>query len=303
MGFPGMALVLLVQFWALRAATGLSTRQEPESLRAGQGSQVTLSCRVTQAQAWERLRVSWTKDCEPLCHLLVTEGSLHSGLCGPRGRLSWRAPGHLTLRLESVGANDSGHYVCRVTMEIPELEEAHGNGTWLLVGAGDPRLDRTSAFPGLLLPLLVGGSVAVVAITLGAGIWGRRHCRRRNPDNSGNPVYGNVLHRPRGPPKKSEAWPGKKQLLDTPRKDKKDQSFYATSFPQSTSPLKPCPNPRPHPTPPLHAGSLPAQDPLDSQGREGPLRWKGGSKPLGDPMGTPLAIWRYGCFQGGKFPR
>ncbi|XP_037679917.1 transmembrane and immunoglobulin domain-containing protein 2 [Choloepus didactylus] len=319
MGSPGMALVLLVHFWALRGArgaTGLSTRQEPASLHALPGSQVTLSCQVTLAHAWERLRVGWTKDCADLCHLLVTNGSLHPELCGPRGRLSWRGPGSLVLHLERLHPNDSGHYVCWAAVEIPELEEARGNGTLLLVQAEEepearrehppevtqhgrgrdpvvphgPGLNPTSSFPGLLLPLLAAGAVAVAAVALGAWIWGRRQRRRRD---AGNPFYGNVLHRPRGPPKKTDAWPREGRVLDNPQKDKKSQSFYSTSFPQPPSPRpqlppKTCPGPRLHhptstvgvpPRPGPSGQPRPRGTPEVGRGARAPRR------PHGDPTG------------------
>ncbi|XP_004463336.2 transmembrane and immunoglobulin domain-containing protein 2 isoform X2 [Dasypus novemcinctus] len=260
MGTLGTALVLLVQVWG--GPAGLSTRQEPPALRAGRGSQVNLSCQVSAAGAWEQLRVRWTKDGEPLCHLLVANGSLGPGGCGARGRLSWRAPGHLSLLLEPVGVDDSGEYVCWAAVEIPELEQARGNGTWLLVEADGPRLNRPPqelVSPGLLFPLVAGG-VAVAALALGTWFRGRRRCR---PRDSGHPVYCNVLVRPQGPPKKSEAWPGEAKALGTPRPDKKNQSVYSISFarppsPHPRLPPKPgcCPRP-PHPASPARVSPTP----------------------------------------------
>ncbi|XP_047561812.1 transmembrane and immunoglobulin domain-containing protein 2 isoform X4 [Lutra lutra] len=134
-GGPGMeslgtALVLLVQFWG---ATGLRVQQEPKWLRATSGSRVTLACQVIQSQVWERLRVEWTKDGVSLCEPHITNGSLSLEACGPRGQLSWKPPGNLTLQLDHVSLNDSGDYVCSVTEEIPNLNMKQGNGTQLLV--------------------------------------------------------------------------------------------------------------------------------------------------------------------------
>ncbi|XP_058393792.1 transmembrane and immunoglobulin domain-containing protein 2 [Diceros bicornis minor] len=248
MGSLGTALVLLGQLWALQGAPGLSVLQEPRWLRVRQDTQVTLTCEVVQTQAWERLRVEWIKDGDSVCQSYVTKGSLRPGGCGPRRRLSWRPPGTVTLQLDRVSLNDSGDYVCWVATEIPELEEAEGNGTWLLVETdGRPPPKQGSSFPGLLPALLVAGGVAVAAIALGAGIWGRRRCGH---EDSGNPLYSNVLYRPRGAPKKTEAWPVEGKVLETPREDRKTQSFYSVSFPQPPTPQrclapKPCPSPRP----------------------------------------------------------
>ncbi|XP_047561808.1 transmembrane and immunoglobulin domain-containing protein 2 isoform X2 [Lutra lutra] len=235
-GGPGMeslgtALVLLVQFWG---ATGLRVQQEPKWLRATSGSRVTLACQVIQSQVWERLRVEWTKDGVSLCEPHITNGSLSLEACGPRGQLSWKPPGNLTLQLDHVSLNDSGDYVCSVTEEIPNLNMKQGNGTQLLVVKGLP-----------VAPLVAGG-VAVAAFALSAWVWGR--CRSRRGD-SAHPLYGNVLYQPRGAPKKTKAWRAEGKELDIPREDQKSQSFYSISFPQPPSPQqrlaqKTCPSPR-----------------------------------------------------------
>ncbi|KAF3829582.1 hypothetical protein GH733_003846 [Mirounga leonina] len=270
----GTALVLLVQFWG---ATGLRVQQEPKWLRVTRGSQVTLACQVIQSQAWERLRVGWTKDDVSLCEPHITNGSLSLGVCGPRRLLSWKAPGSLTLQLDHVSLNDSGDYVCWVAVEIPKLEVKQGNGTQLLVekdgqptnqtpvDSGEPRprapppapaprppSDRPALpSPGLLVAPLVAGGVAVAAFALSAWVWGRRRSRR---EDSGHPLYGNVLYQPRSAPKKTKAWRVEGQVLDIPREDQKSQSFYSISLPQPPSPQqrlaqKPCPRPSPSPSP------------------------------------------------------
>ncbi|XP_023368458.1 transmembrane and immunoglobulin domain-containing protein 2 isoform X2 [Otolemur garnettii] len=243
------ALCLLVQLWVLQGAISLGVQQEPKLLRVRQGTQATLACQVTQAQAWEQLRVGWTKDGNILCEPYITNDSLSMAACGPRGQLSWKAPGVLTLWLDLVNPSDSGDYVCWVVMEIPELDQADGNGTQLLVDTDDPTLDRnpTSSLPGLLFLLLMVGAVAVAAVVLGAGVWS---CRRRWRKNSGNPLYSNVLHRPRGAPKKNEDWHGNGKVLDTPGGHQKGQSIYSISFPQPVShqpclAAKPCLSPQP----------------------------------------------------------
>lgn len=111
-------------------------QQAPKLLQVRQDSQVTLACQVVQAQAWEQLHIEWTKDGDNLCQTRIINGSLTVVVCGPRGRLSWQPPGNLTLQLDHVSLNDSGLYVCWATVEIPDLEEAQGSGTQLLVETG-----------------------------------------------------------------------------------------------------------------------------------------------------------------------
>ncbi|XP_024601678.1 transmembrane and immunoglobulin domain-containing protein 2 [Neophocaena asiaeorientalis asiaeorientalis] len=201
MGSLDKVLVLLAQFWTLQGATGLTVQQAPKLLQVRQDSQVTLACQVVQAQAWEQLHIEWTKDGDNLCQTRIINGSLTVVVCGPRGRLSWQPPGNLTLQLDHVSLNDSGLYVCWATVEIPDLEEAQGSGTQLLVETDGWLLNRS--FSGESMALLVTGAVAVAAFALGAWIWGRRRCRNRD---AGNPLYINALYQPRRAPRKSEAW-------------------------------------------------------------------------------------------------
>ncbi|XP_063085261.1 transmembrane and immunoglobulin domain-containing protein 2 [Cavia porcellus] len=248
MGSRGWAPMLLVQLCALQGATSLTVQQSPVDLRVMQGGQANLTCRLTQTQAWERLRVEWTKDGALFCQALFTSGTHSPGRCGPRGQLSWLARGEVRLQLDWLALNDSGAYVCRATVEIPELEKGEGNRTQLLVYTDASQQDpsRTPRVSGLLWVLLVAGGVAVAVAAvsaLGAVLWGRR-CRRRK--DAGNPFYGNVLYRPREIPKRSRAWPGQGKALDIPREDQKAQRVYATSFPQpSTRPPQPAPKPGP----------------------------------------------------------
>ncbi|XP_045660374.1 transmembrane and immunoglobulin domain-containing protein 2 [Ursus americanus] len=264
----GSALVFLVQFWVLQGATGLRVQQEPKELQVTRGSQVTLACQVIQSQAWERLRVEWTKDGVSLCEPHITNGSLSLRVCGPRRQLSWKPPGNLTLQLDRVSLNDSGHYVCGVAVEIPKLEVERGNGTQLLVKKDGLPTNQTSTYSGLLVAPLVAGGVAVAAIALSACVWGRRRSRR---EDSGHPLYGNVLYQPRGAPKKTKAWRVEGKVLDSPRANQKGQSFYSISFPQPPSPQqrlaqKPCPSP--------------------SSGQEGSFKWEEDSKPQKRPPPT-----------------
>ncbi|KAM6168052.1 transmembrane and immunoglobulin domain-containing protein 2 [Erethizon dorsatum] len=234
----------------LQEATNLIVQQWPTSLRVTRGGQATLACQVTQAQAWERLRVEWTKDGALMCQLLLTNGTHSPGGCGPRGQLSWPAPGDMRLQLDPLTLNDSGVYVCRATVEIPELEKAEGNQTQLMVDADGSQRNQNPIprVSGLLWVLLVAGGVAMAVVSaLGAGLRGRCCCRRKD---SGNPFYGNVLYRPREVPKRSNAWPGQGKALGTPREDQKAQRVYSTSFPQPPT-RRPQPAPKPRLSPRL----------------------------------------------------
>ncbi|XP_070478708.1 transmembrane and immunoglobulin domain-containing protein 2 isoform X1 [Equus przewalskii] len=277
---------------ALRAAAGLTVLQEPRLLQVRQDSEVTLTCQVVQAQAWERLRVEWLKDDASLCQSFISNSSLSLGGCGPRGWLSWWPPGTVTLRLASVSLNDSGRYVCWAATEIPELEEAEGSGTQLLVDTDDGPQKPIPSITGRHLALLVAGSAALVvaAIALGAWIWGRRRCGHKD---AGNQLYGNVLYRPRGAPKRTEASPAEGKVLDTPREARKAQSVYSVSFPRPPTPQrrlapKSCPSPRP-----THLVSTvrvpPDLGPFGQRSPRGFLEVGRGTGAPGAPERTPVA--------------
>ncbi|XP_006869097.1 PREDICTED: transmembrane and immunoglobulin domain-containing protein 2 [Chrysochloris asiatica] len=241
----------------LQATTSLNVNQRPVSLWVKLGSQATLTCQVAHVQAWERLRVEWTKDGKVLCQSQVTNDSLSLDVCGPRGQLFWWVvSGELTLRLAQVSINDSGNYVCCATVEIPELLEDKGKGTELLVVEDGPPETPDSGFSGFLM-LLVVGVLAVVLSALGAGYW---RCRRNRYRESGNPLYSNVLlYQHRGTPKKTENSPGERNVLNPPKLGQKEESFYSASLPQLHGSPKACKIPRPsHPISKMKAS--PSQD-------------------------------------------
>ncbi|KAG8519092.1 Transmembrane and immunoglobulin domain-containing protein 2, partial [Galemys pyrenaicus] len=260
----------------LQEVTGLNVQQlGPRLLEVRLGSQVTLTCCVTQAQAVEGIRAEWSKDNDTLCHSRITHDhpKPKPEACGPRGQFSWQLPGVLSLRLEHVNLNDSGRYVCGVTVEIPLLEEAKGNGTELQVktdgqlldpnqissSPGEPcagifrpdpntgRPPTSPPSPGMQLALVAGCVVVILtAIALGAWIWRRR--RRRRQLESATPLYCNILYQPRQAPKKAKACAAEGTMLDIPREAQKVESFYSTSFPEPSDPQQgrtpsPCPSP------------------------------------------------------------
>ncbi|XP_064898753.1 transmembrane and immunoglobulin domain-containing protein 2 isoform X7 [Columba livia] len=79
---------------------------------------------------------------------------------------------------------DAGRYLCRVTLEIPRLGTAIGNGTLLNVTAG--------------LVWGLGGGLGGTALLLGLALLGHR-CWRRDPETS---IYMNTLPSLAGVPKK-----------------------------------------------------------------------------------------------------
>ncbi|XP_049731748.1 transmembrane and immunoglobulin domain-containing protein 2 isoform X1 [Elephas maximus indicus] len=309
------ALVLLVQLSALLGTTSLSVKQGPTSLWVEQGSQVTLTCQVAYAQAWERLRIGWTKDGQVLCQTHVTNNSLSLGVCGPRGWLVWQSPGNLTLRLDQVSANDSGDYVCWAAVEIPELEESEGNGTHLLVAPDDPQGTPASSFPGEPRPHVsppapsplpfssqnAHGPHRTSLLAADGGGRGRGRYRAGRWDLGPPSPSAQGL---REPQRRLRRGLGKGRCWTHPDRTRKARASIRPLSPSPPNPSRVCP-PTPsrvcpptssHVCPPDLAPawdlatpslpwSLPAHVPLSSHGQEGLLEREGESELLGIPEG------------------
>lgn len=118
-------------------------------------------------------------------------------------------------------------------------------------------------------------------------------CRPSLPPPAGNQLYGNVLYRPRGAPKRTEASPAEGKVLDTPREARKAQSVYSVSFPRPPTPQrrlapKSCPSPRP-----THLVSTvrvpPDLGPFGQRSPRGFLEVGRGTGAPGAPERTPVA--------------
>ncbi|XP_068942810.1 transmembrane and immunoglobulin domain-containing protein 2 isoform X4 [Petaurus breviceps papuanus] len=132
MGYPFMDLFLLMLSGVLSGGTNLKVKQEPQVLEVVPGDKVNMTCNVTWTEG-DRFRVEWKKDGKEL--IRSTPISRHSKQItqGSRDKLVWILENTIILSLSDVNANDSGCYVCHVTMEIPALKKAEGNGTHLIV--------------------------------------------------------------------------------------------------------------------------------------------------------------------------
>ncbi|NXA72020.1 TMIG2 protein, partial [Thryothorus ludovicianus] len=110
-------LILLLGAGALRVI------QDPAELQVTAGDTVALGCRVEVAESEPVLRMEWQRDggLGVLCGIrLQFVTHLPLSPC-PRGApgvlLAWHPP-RATLSLPQVQGNDSGRYLCRVTLEI-----------------------------------------------------------------------------------------------------------------------------------------------------------------------------------------
>ncbi|XP_064353392.1 transmembrane and immunoglobulin domain-containing protein 2 isoform X2 [Dromaius novaehollandiae] len=176
------------------AAGALRVSQEPRQAWVAPGGGVALGCRVAAAERWQLLRLEWLKagGDEALCEArLRPAGPAAPAACAPCLRLAWRPP-RATLHLRGARPGHAGCYVCRVTLEIPRLATATGNGTLLSVGAA-PDDGR-----GVGLPAALGGGLGGSALLLLAlGLC----CCRRRCRSADTVIYANTLPRSTRAPK------------------------------------------------------------------------------------------------------
>ncbi|NXB65051.1 TMIG2 protein, partial [Struthidea cinerea] len=97
--------------------------QDPGEVQVTAGDTVALRCQVEGAESGALLRMEWLRDggLGAFCTTrlgFVTPRALPPCLApAPRVRLAWQPP-RATLSLSQVQGNDSGRYLCRVTLEI-----------------------------------------------------------------------------------------------------------------------------------------------------------------------------------------
>ncbi|XP_041281220.1 transmembrane and immunoglobulin domain-containing protein 2 [Onychostruthus taczanowskii] len=177
----------------LLGAGALRVTQEPGELQVTAGDTAALACQVEVAEGGSLLRMEWVRGggLGVLCATRLRFGTPLSPFPCPRrargAQLAWHPP-RATLSLPQVRDNDSGSYVCRVTLEIPRHGTATGNGTELRVTPAALGAHQAA----LLWPLL--GGLGGTALLLGTAVLGHRCCHRSpgaaHPDTA---IYLNVV--------------------------------------------------------------------------------------------------------------
>ncbi|XP_031948930.1 transmembrane and immunoglobulin domain-containing protein 2 isoform X2 [Corvus moneduloides] len=138
---PGGGMWGLGVLIPLLGASALRVIQAPGEAQVTAGDAVALWCQVEEAESGALLRMEWVRDggLGVLCAtrldfvtpLPLSPCSAHA----PGVQLAWHPP-QATLSLPQVQGNDSGRYLCRVTLEIPRYGTATGSGTELSVAPG-----------------------------------------------------------------------------------------------------------------------------------------------------------------------
>ncbi|XP_074784273.1 transmembrane and immunoglobulin domain-containing protein 2 [Athene noctua] len=178
--------------WGLRvlipllgAVGALRVSQDPEEMRVMAGDEVALGCEVLVAEPWDMLRLEWVKDVgyKVLCAARLSPTTLTSlAPCTPGFHLAWHPP-RATLSLSQARGDDTGRYLCQVTLEIPRHDMATGNGTQLSVSTAADGGRRVGLVWGLVGAL--GGTALLVGLAI-LSHW----CWRRNSDAI---IYMNVM--------------------------------------------------------------------------------------------------------------
>lgn len=105
-------------------------------MAAGEG--VALGCWVVAPEPPQMFRVEWLKGAGRgvLCSARMGPAATPAP-CVPGLSIAWDPP-NAALSIQRARPGDAGCYVCRVTLEIPHLATATGNGTVLTVSTGNP---------------------------------------------------------------------------------------------------------------------------------------------------------------------
>ncbi|XP_015155315.2 transmembrane and immunoglobulin domain-containing protein 2 isoform X2 [Gallus gallus] len=178
------------------------------------GANASLPCQLVPARPWSVVRIAWLKDggSGALCTTRLRPEAAAVPCATPYLQLAWSPP-HANLSLRGAQEGHAGCYVCHVTVEVPYLATAAGNGTALHVGAGADGAhgagmcaptaphgppppaaggDEAVAHPAVLAELpwklggAAGGSLLLVAL-ISLCCWRRRR-RADTPD-----VYVNIV--------------------------------------------------------------------------------------------------------------
>lgn len=137
----------------LPAAAALRVDQRPAELRVVVGANASLPCQLVPARPWSVVRIAWLKDggSGALCTTRLRPEAAAVPCATPYLQLAWSPP-HANLSLRGAQEGHAGCYVCHVTVEVPYLATAAGNGTALHVGAGTPGGARGWAAPRSAAP-------------------------------------------------------------------------------------------------------------------------------------------------------
>uniref|UniRef100_A0A3Q4N4S9 Ig-like domain-containing protein n=1 Tax=Neolamprologus brichardi TaxID=32507 RepID=A0A3Q4N4S9_NEOBR len=140
--FKCWSLVLTHSFVSLAAvvyAVGISVVTQSPDVSVMEGETVSITCCWTRP--FERFRVNWLKNQTVFRSETYANQSPES--------LKLEAKTCSSLNISNIRTEDSGTYICKVTVELPSLAEAKGNGTFITVREKTNDTDSTPSSGGL----------------------------------------------------------------------------------------------------------------------------------------------------------
>ncbi|XP_031707390.1 uncharacterized protein LOC116385800 [Anarrhichthys ocellatus] len=127
-----------------------------------EGETVNISCCWTPE--FERLRVQWLENQTDMKKILYLKNLSHGSLPEETSDCS-------NLTITNVTREDSGRYICKVTVDIPVLTVVEGNGTVITVTARDNTKDNTAggsinnlSLTPVIIPLAVVAPLLLIAL-------------------------------------------------------------------------------------------------------------------------------------------
>ncbi|XP_035770003.1 transmembrane and immunoglobulin domain-containing protein 2-like [Neolamprologus brichardi] len=112
-----------ISSWTVVYAVGISVVTQSPDVSVMEGETVSITCCWTRP--FERFRVNWLKNQTVFRSETYANQSPES--------LKLEAKTCSSLNISNIRTEDSGTYICKVTVELPSLAEAKGNGTFITV--------------------------------------------------------------------------------------------------------------------------------------------------------------------------
>ncbi|XP_030578671.1 uncharacterized protein LOC115775238 [Archocentrus centrarchus] len=138
--------------WSVSLSTFVVTQTADVSVMEGETTNITCCWK----EKFERVRVQWLKNQT----VIKNESSFNHS----QGSLKQEAKNCSSLNFSEIRTEDSGRYICRVTVEIPTLTVATGNGTVITVTANQANNNRNGPNSTVIIPLAVVGPLLLVTV-------------------------------------------------------------------------------------------------------------------------------------------
>ncbi|XP_031707391.1 uncharacterized protein LOC116385801 [Anarrhichthys ocellatus] len=132
-----LSSLILASFYACSSVSspGRPAVTQSADVSVVEGETVNISCCWTPE--FERLRVQWLENQTDMKEILYLKNLSHGSLPEETSDCS-------NLTITNVTREDSGGYICKVTVDIPVLTVVEGNGTVITVTARDNTKDNTA---------------------------------------------------------------------------------------------------------------------------------------------------------------